>query len=148
LGLGVQLWRPRAAERGVELSFDPSGLPERIVTDPLRLQQIVFNLLSNAVKFTNEGRVELRGGCGGGRVWLEVEDTGCGMDPATAERVFESFEQASAGTARQHGGTGLGLSISRRLAELLGGSLTVRSELGQGSVFRLEFALVDAVAAD
>jgi signal transduction histidine kinase/CheY-like chemotaxis protein len=146
LDLGVQLWRPRAAQKGVTLEFDPTGLPERIVTDPLRLQQIVFNLLSNAVKFTAQGRIVLRGGldADGRMLWLEVEDSGCGMDAETCVRIFASFEQATAKTARQYGGTGLGLAISRRLAELLGGSLTVTSEPGRGSVFRLETPLVEA----
>jgi signal transduction histidine kinase/AmiR/NasT family two-component response regulator len=146
LELGVQLWRPRAAQKGVHLQFQSDGLPQRIVTDPLRLQQIVFNLLSNAVKFTDTGCVELRGGCSadGKTLWLEVEDSGCGMDAETCERIFASFEQATAKTARQYGGTGLGLAISRRLAELLGGALTVRSERGHGSVFRLETPLIEA----
>lgn len=145
----VQLWRPKAEERGVRLEFDPTGLPERIVTDPLRLQQIVFNLLSNAVKFTEAGSVRLSGGhgpdpAGGERFWIEVQDTGCGMSEEAAKRVFAGFEQASAGVARRYGGTGLGLSISRRLAQLLGGELTVASREGEGSTFRLEAPLTRA----
>ena len=145
LSLGVQLWRPRAAVKGVELVFNANDLPERIVTDPLRLQQIVFNLLSNAVKFTDAGRIELRGGLTADRatLWFEVEDTGCGMDEEACSRVFASFEQATGQTARQYGGTGLGLAISRRLAELLDGTLTVTSEKGRGSVFRLETPFVE-----
>ena len=153
LTLGVQLWRPRAALKGVELVFNANDLPARIVTDPLRLQQIVFNLLSNAVKFTDAGRIELRGGLSADRatLWFEVEDTGCGMDEEACSRVFASFEQATGQTARQYGGTGLGLAISRRLAELLDGSLTVTSEKGRGSVFRLETPFVgveDSVLPD
>jgi signal transduction histidine kinase/CheY-like chemotaxis protein len=142
---GAQLWRPRAAQKGVALTFDPTGLPLKIQTDPLRLQQILFNLLSNAVKFTDRGEISVRGGrdLQRGRLWFEVADTGCGMDEATASRIFLSFEQAHAGTARQHGGTGLGLAISRRLAELLGGALEVTSAPGQGSTFRLEMPLVE-----
>jgi CheY-like chemotaxis protein len=83
-----------------------------------------------------------------GRLWFEVMDTGCGMDDATAARVFESFEQATAATAREHGGTGLGLAISRRLAELMGGSLTVDSRAGEGSTFRLEIPLVEMNVAE
>ncbi len=144
--LGAHLWRPRAAQKGVELDYDFGDLPDRIVSDPLRLQQILFNLLSNAVKFTDEGRIEIRGGrtADGRSIWFEVEDSGCGMDQETASRVFGRFEQASARTARQHGGTGLGLTISRRLAEMLGGSLGVVSEEGKGSTFRLEIPLVAA----
>jgi signal transduction histidine kinase/AmiR/NasT family two-component response regulator len=148
LELGAHLWRPRAAQRGVALEYDFGDLPERIVTDPLRLQQILFNLLSNAVKFTEMGRIDIRGGRSpsGKTVWFEVSDTGCGMDEETASRVFGRFEQASSKTARLYGGTGLGLTISRRLAELLGGSLGVVSEQGKGSTFRLEIPLVAAEA--
>jgi len=146
LEASVRLWRAQTEPKGVTLAFDPAGLPRRIVTDPLRLQQIVFNLLSNAAKFTAAGTIIVRGGRlsgpAGERLWLEVADTGCGMDAATAERVFESFEQAGAATARRHGGAGLGLSISRRLAELLGGGLSVESQAGAGSTFRLETPLL------
>lgn len=148
LEAAVHLWRPRADERGVSIRFEPGALPQRIVTDPLRLQQIVFNLLSNAVKFTDSGAIVLRGGVirrpGRDMVWIEVEDSGCGMTPEMCGRVFDSFEQASSGVTRTHGGTGLGLSISRRLAELMGGALTVTSHQGQGSIFRLETPLIEA----
>jgi signal transduction histidine kinase/CheY-like chemotaxis protein len=139
LDLTAQLWRARAAEKGIGLEFDPGDLPAAIVTDPLRLQQIVFNLLSNAVKFTDAGGVCLRGGLlPGERLWIEVSDTGCGMDAEAVVRVFEPFEQATAGTTRLYGGSGLGLSISRRLAELLGGKVEATSALGVGSTFRVE----------
>ncbi|MES2033528.1 MAG: ATP-binding protein [Pseudomonadota bacterium] len=145
LEAATDLWRAKAPE-GVALRFEPGGLPERIVTDPLRLQQIVSNLLSNATKFTARGEIVVRGGQVADAqpplLWIEVEDSGCGMDAETADRVFMSFEQGSTGITREHGGTGLGLAISRRLAELMGGRLTVRSEAGRGSVFRLECPLV------
>jgi signal transduction histidine kinase/CheY-like chemotaxis protein len=140
----VELWRPKTTE-AVALRLEPEGLPGRILTDPLRLQQIVSNLLSNATKFTAQGEIVVRGGqadtAAGPLVWIEVEDSGCGMDAETAARVFMSFEQGSTGVTREHGGTGLGLAISRRLAELMGGRLTVSSQAGRGSVFRLEFPL-------
>ena len=148
LGALVRLWEPRARDKGVGLSLDAAGdLPERIRTDPLRLQQILFNLLSNAVKFTDAGEVRLTVGTEGEGLWFEVSDTGCGMAPETMERLFRGFEQAEAGTTRRYGGTGLGLTISRRLAELMGGSITVRSVLGEGSTFRLEIPLVVEASA-
>jgi len=150
LAAATDLWRAKAPA-GVTLRFEPDGLPARIMTDPLRLQQIVSNLLSNATKFTRRGEIVVRGGqVAEGRhprLWIEIEDSGCGMDAETADRVFMSFEQGSTGVTREHGGTGLGLAISRRLAELMGGRLTVRSEAGRGSVFRLECPLVLAEPA-
>jgi CheY-like chemotaxis protein len=148
LEASVHLWRPQAERKGLSIELDATDLPPRIMTDPLRFQQVLFNLLSNAVKFTDEGVVRLRGGRetrGADEVlWIEVVDTGCGMDIDTCARVFRTFEQAHAGVARQFGGTGLGLSISRRLAELLGGGLSVSSTPGEGSVFRFETPLVEA----
>jgi CheY-like chemotaxis protein len=141
----VRLWEPRARDKGVTLSFTAEdSLPARCRTDPLRLQQILFNVLSNAVKFTDVGTVALRAGCSGERLWFEVSDTGCGMDAETLGRVFARFEQADAGATRRYGGTGLGLTISKRLAELMGGDLTVVSTLGKGSVFRLELPFLKA----
>jgi signal transduction histidine kinase/CheY-like chemotaxis protein len=152
LEASVALWRSRADAKSVSLRLIAEDLPARILTDPLRFQQIVFNLLSNAVKFTDQGCIDLRAGHtpdgrGGGSLWIEVDDTGCGMDQTTAEKVFDSFIQANAGTTRQHGGTGLGLSISRRLAELMGGSLSVISAPGRGSCFRFEAPMIEAPIA-
>jgi CheY-like chemotaxis protein len=148
LEAGVQLWRPQARQKGLELTLDCAEAPERILTDPLRFQQVLFNLLSNAVKFTDEGAVRVRcGRAGPDRLFVEISDTGCGMDAATAARAFDSFEQAHAAVARQYGGAGLGLAISRRLAELLGGALTVDSVVGRGSTFRFEAPLVEIVVS-
>ncbi|MBI1250550.1 MAG: response regulator [Alphaproteobacteria bacterium] len=115
-------------------------------TDEFRIRQCLLNLLSNACKFTKEGAVTLRVR----RVrdnafdWLvfDVSDTGIGISPAQLERVFEPFSQADATTTRKFGGTGLGLSITRRLAELLGGDLSVASTLGKGSTFTLRIPAV------
>jgi two-component system, sensor histidine kinase len=149
LQVAVGLWRPKAEEKGLTLMIDARDLPGRTMADPLRLQQIVFNLISNAVKFTERGSVRLSGGVerrsAGDTIWIEVTDTGCGMTAEAAERVFASFEQGSGGVNRTHGGTGLGLTISRRLAELMGGSLTVSSTAAVGSTFRLELPFAAAV---
>jgi signal transduction histidine kinase/CheY-like chemotaxis protein len=146
------LWRPRAAEKGVELHLmlDPH-VPAAIRTDPLRFEQVLFNLLSNAVKFTDAGRIEVRAdvwkGSAGPRLRISVVDTGCGIAPEALDRVFQSFEQADAGSTRRHGGTGLGLAISRRLAEMMGGSLTAESTPGAGSTFTFESPLVASISA-
>lgn len=136
----LRLWEPRAAASGVrmKLEIDPQT-PSCVRADPLRVQQILFNLLSNAVKFTEAGSITIRTGwnAAAGALEIEVEDTGCGIAEDRLDRVFASFEQAEAGTTRRFGGTGLGLAISRRLAELMGGSLNVRSVAGEGSVFHL-----------
>lgn len=135
------LMLPRAEARGITLraEFDPT-LPAQIQTDPTRLRQILLNLLSNAVKFTELGSVVIRGRVLndadlGRRLSIEVEDTGIGMTDEQLTRIAEPFVQADASTTRRFGGTGLGLAISRRLAELLGGRLDIRSAFGQGSTF-------------
>ncbi len=148
------LWGPKAAERGLKLDIQlDRTLPQIVRTDPLRLTQILSNLISNAVKFTSEGGVRVRigpsrtaaGGTGGARgeaLWFEVIDTGPGMSEEVQGRLFQNFEQADASVSGRFGGTGLGLAISRRLAELLGGSLTVESSPDRGSNFRLAIPLV------
>jgi signal transduction histidine kinase len=106
--------------------------------DPMRLRQILLNLLSNACKFTKEGEVRLRARrVANGREWIElaVADTGIGMTPEQQAKLFEEFTQADATTAQRFGGTGLGLAITRKLARMMGGDVTVTSELGKGSVF-------------
>lgn len=141
LAILERMWRPRAEAAGVELSILVSdATPPCIRTDPLRLQQILFNLISNAVKFTEAGRIDVEADwrADTGLLVVAVRDTGCGIPAERLAQVFDSFEQADAGTTRRYGGTGLGLAISRRLAELMGGSLRVESREGEGSVFRLE----------
>jgi signal transduction histidine kinase/ActR/RegA family two-component response regulator len=125
----------QARDKGIELDIGASA-SARITTDPARLRQIVLNLLSNAVKFTERGRVDVRVEEGRrGEVAIRVRDTGPGIAPEDQARIFEEFEQARTSSAQA--GTGLGLAISRRLAQLLGGSLEVESELGSGSTFTL-----------
>jgi DNA-binding response OmpR family regulator/anti-sigma regulatory factor (Ser/Thr protein kinase) len=106
-------------------------------SDQDKIRQIVLNLLSNAAKFTQEGRIVLAARQDGEYLHISVSDTGIGISNETLPRIFKEFQQADSTTTRQYGGTGLGLSISRNLAQLLGGDLTVESELGKGSTFTL-----------
>ncbi|MFN7960529.1 MAG: ATP-binding protein [Thermoanaerobaculia bacterium] len=146
----VDVFSNRASEKGLDLAFwvDPA-LPRRLRGDPFRLQQILFNLIGNAVKFTERGgvfvrvevsakspppaeRVELR---------FSVEDTGIGIAPEDAQRIFEAFNQVDASHSRRFGGSGLGLAICRQLTELMGGRIWLESQPGSGSAFHFEVNL-------
>ena len=144
----LDLVAPAASEKDVELAYIiEEGTPGRVVGDVTRVRQVLVNLLSNAVKFTDEGSVCVRvasepgGATIGTHVGLTVtvEDTGIGIDADKQDAIFESFCQADASTTRQYGGTGLGLAISRSLVEMMGGTLSVESEPGVGSTFRIQF---------
>jgi signal transduction histidine kinase len=136
-----QLHIPVADKKGLAFLISiADDLPDMLVGDPMRVQQILTNLISNAMKFTPSGEVELdikR------TSWTEttetldfsVRDTGIGMTPEQAARVFDAFTQADSSTSREFGGTGLGLSICRDLVHQMGGDLQVRSEVGEGSTF-------------
>ncbi|HEU4559917.1 MAG TPA: GAF domain-containing sensor histidine kinase [Longimicrobium sp.] len=137
---------PLAAARQIAVEVEPWPPLPAVHTDADRVRQILINLLSNAVKFTDQGRVTVSAalvgdGAGvpadGAQGWVEVHvaDTGAGIAAENQERIFHEFEQIVGATSR--GGTGLGLPISRKLARLLGGDLTVQSELGRGSTFTL-----------
>ncbi|WP_255199474.1 7TM diverse intracellular signaling domain-containing protein [Marinobacter lutaoensis] len=131
---------PKAREKGLDFHVACEfPLPEQIHTDPTRFRQIIINLCGNALKFTEKGAISLSVRCDRARELLiaRVTDTGIGMKPEQLRRLFDPFAQGSAAISRQYGGTGLGLSISRRLAELLGGSITVASTYGEGSEFEV-----------
>nr|WP_255206257.1 PAS domain-containing protein [Janthinobacterium sp. BJB401] len=128
--------------RGVEPVFvlDP-GVPDELIGDALRMEQILINLVGNAVKFTAHGEVVLSIGMAAedavsATLAFSVRDTGIGIGAAEQERIFDAFSQGDSGTSRKYGGTGLGLAICRRMVELMGGTLSVKSTLGQGSDFR------------
>ncbi len=106
-----------------------------IFSDQDKIRQIILNLLSNAAKFTHAGKIVLSTSRAGENVRIAVSDTGIGISEEALSRIFKEFQQADTSTTRQYGGTGLGLSISRNLARLLGGDITVKSELGKGSTF-------------
>lgn len=133
------MFMPLATEKG--LSFEVQLLPDApamLYTDRQRLEQVLKNLLSNAIKFTEKGTVCLTvAGQAGAGIAFMVRDSGIGIAADQQQSIFEAFRQADGTTNRRYGGTGLGLSISRDLATLLGGSISVSSEPGQGSVFTL-----------
>ncbi|HTR28456.1 MAG TPA: response regulator [Puia sp.] len=135
------LFGPIAADKNLDLNIiTGTGTPQQIETDKLRLEQILKNLLANAFKFTAKGSVTLSVRPSATHAnfidWI-VQDTGIGIPQDKHQLIFEAFQQADGSTRRKYGGTGLGLSISRELARLLGGEISVTSEPGQGSEFRL-----------
>jgi signal transduction histidine kinase/CheY-like chemotaxis protein len=139
----ARFWRPELHRKGLRLRLRGAhALPAWVSGDPTRLKQILNNLFSNSVKFTERGglvlalSVETDHG-GPIRINLDVADTGPGMSEAQLSRLFSAYEQLGDGTAGVHGGTGLGLHISRELSRMMSGDLTVKSVVGEGSVFRL-----------
>ncbi len=133
--------KPQFEEQGLYLFVHLPSEPLVIDTDERRVRQILLNLLGNAAKFTSEGGVRVRLDSDEGEALIEVIDSGIGIPADQADRVFQEFEQISRADGSKSAGAGLGLSISRRLAELLGGSLQVESEPGQGSRFALRLPL-------
>ena len=143
----LTMHRPLAEKKNIDLRavVEPDLPPAR--QDAGKLRQILSNLLSNAIKFTPEGgRVQLRAEAAGADLVLTVTDTGVGIAPENQELVFEKFRQAASPMTREYEGTGLGLSIVRELSKLLGGDVTLKSEVGRGSTFtvRLPMDLKDA----
>jgi PAS domain S-box-containing protein len=137
----VKLFSGQAAERQLELrtAFAPE-LPETVVGDRLRLQQVLSNLLANAIKFTARGSVTVEAAVSASQencvtIRFAVSDTGIGIRAESLEKIFESFVQADDSSTRLYGGTGLGLAISKQLVELMGGEIGVTSEFSQGSSF-------------
>jgi signal transduction histidine kinase/DNA-binding response OmpR family regulator len=145
IGDVISIMRPRAIEKGLNFRAEFIGdIPRTIQTDPLRIKQILMNLLGNGMKFTERGELCVRVRCeqvpGDSRIHFDISDTGLGMSPEQLSRLFQPFMQADESTTRRFGGTGLGLTISQRLARLLGGDITVSSEVGRGSTFSVAIA--------
>ncbi|WP_074771118.1 MULTISPECIES: response regulator [Paraburkholderia] len=134
-----EMFKPLAGAKHLRLAFDRlPGAPDTFVTDGQRVTQILRNLLSNAVKFTEHGEVALAvAPAEDNMLRIDVRDSGIGIAADKLEMIFEAFQQADGSTSRQYGGSGLGLSISREFSRLLGGRITVASEVGKGSVFTL-----------
>ena len=142
------MFRVRTEAKGLRFPVDlAEGVPRHVVGDEGKLRQIFINILGNAVKFTRSGGVAWRIGVRGDgtdlRLISEVEDTGPGIARESLDLIFEPFEQTAQGV-KVGGGSGLGLAISRRFARLMGGDITVRSELGTGSCFHIEIAIQES----
>lgn len=136
------LWAPQLVEKG--LSFDliiDENTPQTVISDPNRLQQILYNLVSNAFKFTHEGSIKIYVSPDEFledhiiRLKFEVVDTGIGIESKAITKLFSKFSQADASTTRKYGGTGLGLAICKELSHMLGGKISVKSDYGEGSCF-------------
>lgn len=147
----ARLFAERAASKGLSLVVEAeAAVPAEVMGDPVRLGQILANLTSNALKFTESGGVTIRisaaqdwaDDTGAERLVLEVSDTGIGIAPDKLGAIFEAYVQAEASTTRHYGGTGIGLSICRRLAEAMGGTISVASTPGRGSTFQVRLPLV------
>jgi signal transduction histidine kinase len=144
----ADMLRVQADATGIALTVEiHPDTPAAVITDAVRLRQILLNLVGNAIKFTEQGAVRIELAHAGTTATVRVHDTGIGIEPQQLENIFLPFHQADASAARCHGGTGLGLSIARRLAQLLGGELTAQSRPGHGSTFTLTIHAPRAVAA-
>lgn len=141
-----KMTRVRARSKRLSLQIEVrAGLPPYVRGDEGKVRQILLNILGNAVKFTTEGGVAMRVSWAEGRATFEVQDTGAGIPAADLPRLFEPFTQSEAGR-RAKEGTGLGLFISRSYARLMGGDITVESEVGRGTTFHVRLALPEAEA--
>jgi len=131
-----------ANKKGLSMRLDIEAIQGRYIGDPTRIRQIVYNLVSNALKFTESGSVEIRAHSIEGGVEIVVTDTGIGIAPDKLLEIFREFNQADTSINRRFGGTGLGLSIARDLAALMGGSIRVESQPGEGSRFTVRLQVV------
>ena len=142
----IELIQPLAQKNKNEVVVVSSENAGEIVTDAVKLKQILFNLLSNACKFTQNGEIQLEISrvLDGVRqeIMFRIKDTGIGMSEAEVNKLFEHFSQADPSTTRQYGGTGLGLAISKRFCELMGGHVNVSSTKGVGSIFEIRLPVV------
>ncbi|NJM99903.1 MAG: HAMP domain-containing histidine kinase [Phormidesmis sp. RL_2_1] len=132
---------PLALEKGLKLNIDVSQAPDSVMTDPLRLQQIVINLVSNAIRYTNEGSVNVTCRQQGADAWeIAVTDTGIGIAPEQRSRIFDPYVQVGGATPAADS-TGLGLAIVQRIVTLMEGTISVTSELGEGSTFTIRLPI-------
>jgi PAS domain S-box-containing protein len=138
----VELMATKVQEKNLTLEFIVSdSVPEKIVGDQFRIEQVLINLIDNAIKFTNSGGVKVVVEHHDGSLKFAVKDSGIGITDDMQEKIFENFSQVDSSSTRQHGGTGLGLAISKGLVELMGGTINVQSKLGKGSVFTLKLPI-------
>jgi signal transduction histidine kinase len=147
----LALFEAEVSNKKLALKFRyQAGAPSMLLGDAVRVRQVMTNLVGNAVKFTERGAIEVNVECpawtaADAMMRVEVKDTGIGIAPDKLELIFEKFTQADGSMTRRYGGTGLGLSIVKQLVDLMGGSINVKSEPGQGSIFAVTFRLPLAV---
>ena len=137
----IESLQHKAVRRAVKICYSPSGISENgttFNTDPDKLQLIIFNLLGNAIEYSNEGdRAELMDWKQDGNLYISVKDHGMGIDTSDEHTIFDRFKQLDAGVTKSHRGHGLGLSIVKAAIDMLGGTISVDSNKGQGSVFTI-----------
>lgn len=142
----LDMIRVKAEEKGLRLHLQvDNDVPEFMIGDPTRLNQIMLNLVGNAIKFTENGSVDVKILRNAEKLEIKVEDSGIGIPKEKLDGVFGSFEQVDDSTTRKYGGTGLGLSITKKLVELQNGQIWLESEEGVGSVFTVELPLEEVV---
>ena len=137
----INLINPQARQKNVELKFTPGVTVLNMTTDAEKLSHILQNLIGNAVKFTEQGMVTVKTDESNDQVFITVTDTGIGIAEYQLPYIFDEFRQADSSTSRRFGGTGLGLALARKYTRLLGGEISVRSTLNQGSEFTLSLPL-------
>jgi signal transduction histidine kinase len=137
----TQQIEPMVRKKQLEFAIDVAEDCPPIFSDRTKIKQVLLNLLSNAVKFTNHGRVSVAAVCTPTGVRIDVVDTGIGIRASDLQAIWEDFRQVDQSRTREFGGTGLGLSITRKLLERLGGSVTVQSRYGEGSIFSVYLPL-------
>jgi signal transduction histidine kinase len=135
----VKLVLPLAEKKGLDLKLELSDDLGTATTDQRRLEQIILNLLNNAIKFTEKGHISISCRIEDNHYILSISDTGIGMRPEEIQNIFQPFHQIDTGLTRKYEGTGLGLSICKKLLEMMGGNIHVESQLGQGSIFTIQF---------
>lgn len=148
----AKFWTVGATAKGLKLEVKIGDVPRRVIVDERRVQQILFNLVSNALKFTDEGgitlSVDVEPADSGDQLVFRVKDTGIGIPSDKLDDIFGTFQQLDGGVTRHYGGSGLGLSICKGLCNLMDAEITVESELGVGSCFRVRAPLVVAQDED
>ncbi|MCB1190109.1 MAG: hypothetical protein H7A23_14390 [Leptospiraceae bacterium] len=137
----VEAIEPIALQKGIGIKVNIDQNIPTVHTDAQRLSQVFQNVMSNAIKFTNEGKVEIESHYDSDWVSIAVIDTGIGIPENSLSDIFEEFRQVDGSISRQYGGTGLGLSIAKKMIELLGGNIKVKSELGKGTEFTITFPI-------
>jgi PAS domain S-box-containing protein len=142
----VLLFADRAGRKGVDLSIAiHESVPKQLFGDSGRVRQVLINLVGNALKFTHNGHIQIRMQAepveNGWNLIADIKDTGIGMTPELQERIFEKFTQGDTSSKRQYGGTGLGLAITRQLVRLMGGEITVVSEVDKGTTFQFNLKM-------